>query len=263
MTRARNPTFRVPIRLSYGRSTTALMSSDTSPERLIIFIHGFRGSALKSWGEIAPVIEYPIFVKSDIILFDYDSKYRQVQRLAKDLVHLLRAYTDGDKARDTPYKEIVLVSHSLGSLVARIALNDIFRKENPDWLDKIRLLLFAPAHLGANTRELLRLTGNIPWLGAFARVALIVTEPILQDLSPGSLALKQALLDSKAMLQSGRKNSAIASKVLWADRDWVVRLGRFLEDPSADYIPGTDHQSVVKFGALGSACSEELLKCLK
>src|SRR5713226_7104842 len=48
------------------------------------------------------------------------------------------------------YGSVVVVAHSLGAVVARQALLDLDEDRNPKWLNKISLVLFAPAHMGAD-----------------------------------------------------------------------------------------------------------------
>ena len=247
-----NHTIRVPIPI--GRKSVAYWAL-ARPNQVVIFIHGFRGSADGTWGRAADLARRsPCLTSSDLIFFDYPCARKQVPRLAADVVELLDWLTAGDalqgghaflhqlRGGKTEYDRFLIVAHSLGAVVARRALLDGV-KASRSWIDKIHFILFAPAHLGARVKTLVDLTlGKIP----FPVDALLKAYyPVLDELEPGSTTLK-LIYDESVALYPALCSQVKARAVAMADDEQVVDTNAFFQDPTAVPIKKTDHISVVK-----------------
>ena len=128
------------------------------------------------------------------------------------------------------------------------------RYDNQDpisWLDRIRFLLFAPAHCGAYAAEIARtfLSGRgwkvIPW-GDYTRYKT----PLLTELSPGSPLLEKLAEDTEGALSSVPAGAStvylIAAGVIWAGSELVVVNDDFCRDPLAEKFDEKDHFQVCK-----------------
>src|SRR5688572_1981733 len=190
----------IPEKLPVGRGTCVYWSTAQFQTSAVVFVHGFRGKALSSWGDTPDIMaDDPRFEATDLFYFGYDSRGRQIPGYAHDLRVLLKGIAAWDenllgrsvafknRNASTSYDPILVVGHSLGAVVARRAILDGL-KENEDWATRARLALFAPAHMGAfSIKTLIDLTvSKLP--GPFD--AWIRTRyPVLNQLEPGSQAL--------------------------------------------------------------------------
>jgi alpha-beta hydrolase superfamily lysophospholipase len=109
-----------------------LYVSNAQPERLVVFVHGFRGRAIDTWQrfpESGQTSEW--WRASDMLFVGYDSVRDTITGVAARLRRELpRFYPDlptdlteiGDASlRQTssePYRELLLIGHSLGGVVA-------------------------------------------------------------------------------------------------------------------------------------------------
>src|ERR1700744_4772757 len=94
------------------------------PRNLIIFIHGFAGHPVNTWGDFRDtILDYPEFSTSDVIFFHYDSTRLHMSASALEFYDCLKDWitppeTIGGLVRGkTSYEKIILVAHSLGALV--------------------------------------------------------------------------------------------------------------------------------------------------
>src|SRR3954447_10392613 len=145
-----------------GDSRSKVIFSKHSPTALIVFVHGFRGTALETWQDFDQLaITNDAFKNADLLFFGYDAYLSNVVAGSSFLFCLLKEL-DSDPpaivginkpqvvaARANGYQRIILVAHSLGAVVCRWAMVRAV-EEKCAWRAKVKLLLFAPAHTGSD-----------------------------------------------------------------------------------------------------------------
>jgi pimeloyl-ACP methyl ester carboxylesterase len=222
--------------------------------KAVVFIHGFNGSSLETFGSFNDEFRTREEYKGrDVYFFGYDSLFDQISNSALNFLKFLRRIHDdlpevvqesglGVK-REEPYSEIVIVCHSLGAVVARIALNEGSRS-NPAFLEKCRLVLFAPAHQGAMT-----VFGNLGFPGNFSVFGPVIKYFVLtfDQLIDRSLVIDDMEKRCAELISKGITSYTIAEKVIWASPERVVINKTFLSDPEPVIFPGkVSHVKVCK-----------------
>ncbi|MGN8055999.1 esterase/lipase family protein [Pedobacter sp. 22163] len=222
--------------------------------KAVVFIHGFNGSSLETFGSFNDEFRTREEYKGrDVYFFGYDSLFDQISNSALNFLKFLRRIHDdlpevvkesglGVK-REEPYSEIVIVCHSLGAVVTRVALNEGSRS-NAVFLDKCRLVLFAPAHQGA-----MKVLGNFGFPGSFAVLgpALRYFVVTFDQLIDRNIIITDMESKCRDLINNGRTTFTIAEKVIWASPDRVVVNKTFLDDPEPVVFPGNvGHVKVCK-----------------
>ena len=138
------------------------------------------------------------------------------------------------------YSKIIIVAHSLGAVVSRLALLEAHKNAAP-WAGMVELVLFAPAHSGA---DIVRLAGMALTGLPVAMPAVQLVLVSLQDLEPKSTTLVDLASDVTAAL--GKAPYLRAKTVILAKRDGIVSPKTFGSDPTPIVIPGVGHMSVCK-----------------
>jgi hypothetical protein len=248
---------RLPYPLAWGHGSVAIFAEQPA-NRLVIFIHGFGGKAVKTWSGMHELLEYPKASGSDVLFYGYGSlsaPARNSATLFRELVdaaasnalpwqHALREAGAVGGTRD--YSDILIVAHSLGAVVTRRALLDAIRAQHP-WVDKVRLLLFGPAHMGARLLELKALLrSSISAIIADLFTIAQMRAPVLDDLSEGSQFLADLLSESEQQIAAGRGRALVAERVIFGERDYVVRTDPFASDPLSVVWADEDHTSVCR-----------------
>lgn len=243
------PNHRLVTQLADGRSK---MISCRKPARhCILFVHGFNGDAIDTWkGFDSIALNDPDLAETDLIFFGYDGVRSNALAASSFLFDLLdSAMTDATALhpiRSSPpnYESCVLAAHSLGALVTRWALIRANQQKLP-WLDKIRYILFAPAHSGGIIVDsVTELLGSNP-ISAFIGSAAKVRIPLLLELKPGSPILK-SLEDHIRIAVASGCTSLQARRVLIAEHEEIVSNLPFPGDPFPTAIRGATHTSVSK-----------------
>jgi pimeloyl-ACP methyl ester carboxylesterase len=162
-----------PCRLSAPNGWVIYLAHQ-QPTRLVVFVHGFRGGAVRTWSEFdesGPTGTW--WSESDLLFVSYDSVRDNITgvsaRLRRELPRFFPEPADrfietSNSAREItgPYQHLVLVGHSLGGLIVRRALADCAQQ----WLDeravdpdspmpdllKATTRLFSPASAGFRDR---------------------------------------------------------------------------------------------------------------
>ncbi len=141
------------------------------------------------------------------------------------------------------YEKIILVAHSLGAVVVRLMLL-YAHDDNATWVNKCRMVLYAPAHHGS------RVLDNFKecFLGASVLFKSfgVTKYPILIDLQEESRVLKNLKAETLTLLKSGKGDFAKAVSVVWAANENIVINERFCDDALEKQIAGTTHTSVCK-----------------
>jgi pimeloyl-ACP methyl ester carboxylesterase len=242
----------------------------TAPARvLVVFVHGFGGSAHGTWPHFPELLSAMGTSKPfDAIFYHYDGKFTQANNSAalfrefiddfvKAPTNLVNSCIPGSAKRaEFVYERVVLVAHSLGAVVVRRALLDIYHRSvkhsrRTHWLQSVILILYAPAHNGAHAAEIARSTlfqSGLSLLGLITQLIRYKT-PLLADLVPNSPVLKALEGDTaRALATAGPRRSQflIPKTVVWAGDERVVINNPYLSDPVSILEVGRDHHSVCK-----------------
>lgn len=184
----------------------------------------------------------------DIVFYGYES----TRARALSSANMLRQFIDDfatsrrERSGEQSYRDVLVVAHSLGALIARQCVLDALRERLP-WASRTRLLLFGPAHRGASVvalgKELLAGVGS--W-GAAAAALFNYRAPALQDLDPASAFVRKLAEDTQIALRVRKKPPLVADRVLWGQFDKVVQVENFCLDPASFAVANQGHVKVCK-----------------
>jgi len=234
----------------------------------IVFVHGFGGDAVDTW------LDFPLLLasadpyrSSDLFFYGYNSKRQTAAFSASQLFQFLDALHLAPAARvlnpsrprgaperdkDFRYATTVICAHSLGAIVSRLTLLQAGSLVPPKaWPSQVRLVLFAPAHMGASIVSLasIALAGiQLPLgvTGRLAEPALKLRFPALIDLAPGSETLRDLQSDTKQLLSNWTASDCLRAYVTHAQKDRVVRQAAFVSDHPTVPAPAVGHIGVCK-----------------
>jgi hypothetical protein len=115
------------------------------------------------------------------------------------------------------------------------------------WLERVALVLFAPAHSGAHVIELAKeALGSMPAsVGDFVAAGIEGYAQVLNDLKPESPALKRLQEDTHRLIQEGHR-SLRAKVVVIGKKDRIVSAVRFCADPGPRVVEGKGHIGICK-----------------
>lgn len=246
-----------------------LLLTDAQPKRLVVFVHGFRGKALSSWKEFPKAGgSHDWWRESDMLFVGYKSTGEPLTTVADRLRARLTEFyptlpdeylrTPDCRLRDPaeePYKELILVGHSLGGVIVRRTLMHLawewtkLREEDgsapPSPLLAAKQRLFSPASGGIRTAGWLALLkGFEKW-----RVAevLLSTAPAYQELKPESRLLEGTKdLTQRLHQEHQAELGALAASIAWAQNEKVVQAEFYESDAYSDTIEHTSHRTVCK-----------------
>jgi hypothetical protein len=250
----------------------ALLVQSPHAESAVVFVHGWGGSAARTWEEFPwCVASMREAASSDAYFLDYPSILPQVpfcaarfRKFLFDLVHdpigrvVNPSLPSGAPRRTTGgrYGRIVLVAHSMGPVVVRRALLDLERAD-PDRLTDgelggIRLLFFAPAHSGSRIPLLIGAGLGLDMLPGAALIGslLKLTIQSLRDFEEGSPAL-QKLADDCRESRTLREERGAATRhlracVYHAQNDRVVAQSDFDDDFPFETVMHKNQSTVCK-----------------
>lgn len=228
-------------------------ASDPPAGRLVVFVHGFAGSAVKTWRAFYEgQARYGWWRESDLLFVGYRSLHDEVGYVASTLRVLVgRAFPspqDGMlplRQGDIPYARLVLVGHSLGGVILRMALLEELRAQPSSPLLAAALLLFSPATGGFVPSGL---------LGAFRELGLWSAVEAVLSGAP-SYNLLRRKIDDLARLRGDTEQAALthpwlpslSSWTLWATPDRVVATGGYVTDAPPEW-ENLGHTRVCKPG---------------
>lgn len=235
--------------LSDGR--TQFIGCRLPAKSCVLFVHGFNGDALDTWkGFDTIALQNNEFKETDLVFFGYDGLRSNALASASFLFDLLddlmgaASVLQSVKPADPAYERCVLAAHSLGAVVTRWALLRAFHQKSP-WLDKVRYLLFAPAHWGGlvvdSVSELLGATALTKFIASAAKAKL----PLLNELAPNSVVLKSLEEQTRAAIGAGC-DALRAKRVVIAEYEEVVSNLPFVGDPFPTAIRNARHTTVCK-----------------
>jgi pimeloyl-ACP methyl ester carboxylesterase len=235
--------------LSDGR--TQFIGCRSPAKSCVLFVHGFNGDALDTWrGFDTLALQREELKETDLVFFGYDGLRSNALASSSFLFELIDDLMSGGsvlrrvKASAPKYDRCVIAAHSLGAVVTRWVLLRAYQQKCP-WLDKVRYLLFAPAHCGGivvdSVTELLGATAITKFLGGVTKAKL----PLLNELAPGSVILKALEEQTRAAVAAGCE-ALRAKRVIIAEYEEVVSNLPFAGDPFPTAIRNARHTTVCK-----------------
>jgi pimeloyl-ACP methyl ester carboxylesterase len=258
-------THYLPVTLEVGEKSVARLAIEPVG-RAIVFVHGFGGETTGTWDEFSRLLPAQVSCSGhDVFFYGYESKGQPAVQSAAELREWLRdllaqpigAFTNSLLPVAPPrsvafaYERVIIAAHSLGAVVARLALLDLSREEALlEPLGRVRLALFAPAHMGADIIPLAAAVLGFIRL-AVAAPLLKFFWPSLKDLEPGSQTLKQLTGQTLDALAVSRERGTsiyhlVAEVVIHGQKDRIVSQNQFCSDPPLTRFPGRDHFDVCK-----------------
>lgn len=255
------------------RSTTdgppwTLYLAHRDPRRLVVFVHGFRGKATKTWQEFENSgVNGDWWRESDLLFVAYNSTGESIESVAIWLRERLHDFypqppatlieANGERVRDNrgTYQELYLVGHSLGGVVIRRVLADAAQL----WSERISLgetgspppplnavvRLFSPASAGFQAAGRLgMLHASLGWAGV---EIFLRRSSAYSDLQPESVFLTSTRHRTEEFVK--QDESAFASlraHIVWAGREDVVVSDRYETDHVPAAARGKNHRSVCK-----------------
>ena len=250
---------RLVAPIGIGSGSLVALSAKPATD-LIVFVHGFKGSARSTWDDFIGAIQPSASL--DLLFYGYNSRPSRLQSLAyqfrQDMLSLLtldvRSFLtptvvgyleerDGELPREAG---LHFVAHSLGTVIVRRALIDCLRSEDDSQFRKLTprsKLFFAPAHKGS---DITKLWGTVlSQLPINLDSVLQIAYPVLRDLQPNCASLNELITDYHA-LQEHDQRTATASRIVTGSEDAVVEQQKFGDDPVTEYVAGRNHRDICK-----------------
>jgi alpha-beta hydrolase superfamily lysophospholipase len=241
-----------------NRRKSMVMLSNDPDGTVIIFVHGFGGSPLKTWENFhgyLPITE--AFKHSDLVFYSYNSKTMQANNSALEFRHFMDQLLSQanyfstfftanlyDRPEDFQYKRVILVAHSLGAIICRKAMLQAHQNAAA-WPAMTEMVLFAPAHSGARSiRAIEGIFSYIPFLKELLDYHIVTVDDV--DLSRPNCSLYQLRSDTQAVINAGEGKFTIAKKVVWAGREYVVNNAFFYNDVEPGTESAEKHTTVCK-----------------
>jgi hypothetical protein len=288
--RSQTHLYSAPLVNSHGKpwgvkSSRVRFAVAQRPRGALVFVHGFRGKSEATWSRFPELLScgHSAVCKAaeyDAYYYGYDSRPSVVASSAalgkfinelattpsKEIINPSLGSAFGNTARGYrwcdnafQYERIIVCAHSMGALVVRRALLNLFLARGSQmspWSSKVQLLLYAPAHLGANILPLVSMVlGGIGVVfhavridGKIGEAALRARFHSLNDLDRNSTTIQQLITDTTTILLSNPAAKRwLQATVVDGEYDGIVQHGRFVEDDVPPVVvPDADHFSVCK-----------------
>ena len=264
MPRHAAPLTHSPVHLSEPEDWV-FFASHSQPTRLAVFVHGFKGKNLATWGDFPYSGSSSAWVReTDMLFVGYPSTKEAVSaseyRIRKWLPKFFPAppptalSINGIDCRpilDNPYRELVLIGHSLGGLVLRRALTEIATiclqgqgaTEEP--LLSGRLRLFSPATAGFRPSGHLGRLLSIPPAELTLYIALRGS-PAFRDLEQGSPLIVNTQRRTEKLASEHPGFSALRAEIVWANPENIICSEHYDTDPAPYAVDGKNHVNVCK-----------------
>jgi hypothetical protein len=243
--------------------------SDAPATRLVVFVHGFHGSAVGTWEEFAESGMLRSWWRdSDMLFVGYRSLKDTITGVSYRLRRELRNFfptpppqvlnaggVDAGRDLGLPYSDLVLVGHSLGGLIVRRALCD----EAQQWLEDLQsdpnltpppilsatTRLFSPASAGFRPAGVAGVAKASPFWPVFDM--LLRRSPAYTDCLQDSKFLEDTRSRTEGLVSRGGANvNALRAWIAWANPDNVVLAERYNTDHVDVSVDNTSHMSVCK-----------------
>ncbi len=245
--------------LKSGKNSTMRLAKKPNGTA-VVFIHGFSGNALATWSNFPEMFtDYREFSGCDIYFYGYDSIYTQTSNSATRFYEFLSELNTApnklitfqipksiERPLDFNYSKILIVAHSMGAIILRLALMYAYEEKNT-WLDKNHMILFAPAHFGSKIPFLLKEAEGF-FLPKIFKPLIIYYKyraVTLTDLEENSDLLTDLETKTKKLQESEAGEFTIAKDVRWASEERVVVNRKYLKDCMHKIIEGT-HTEICK-----------------
>ena len=267
-----------------GSNSFARISEHKETDTAVVFVHGFIGDPIGTWGDLHWRIDdtshAASFEKADLYFYGYPSTRFPVKVAAEHFVTFLaRVFPTPEsgllslnprtkkllnqwKIPDCPrenvgtYKKLVLVGHSLGGVLIRQALPQALEKKyatspTPDQLKGASVVLFAPAQGGFRLEEELA--------AAFAAMGLSLVRiwwaakraPVYKDLTKNPVILSSIRTGTERLAASGssfKDANCLRAHTVWGANEHVVYIADYdeLDTWRSPYPPDINHVTVCK-----------------
>ena len=107
-------------------------------ENIVIFLHGFRGNYISTWGDLATLLEKDKNTKEcDFLFLGYPSGFFKNLKI-ESIANFLETRI---KVLNKSYKNIILIGHSMGGLVIRSYILETLLKGKGNNLEKIKQII--------------------------------------------------------------------------------------------------------------------------
>jgi pimeloyl-ACP methyl ester carboxylesterase len=247
----------------YNQQSYALWSR-RPVKKAVVFIHGYRGDALTTWAQFQNLIpEVPEFSGCDFLFYGHDGLWGTTAASAALFYSYLKLLFGHPLSLSIPsigdvaarpngftYDKVILAAHSLGAVISRWVLLHA-HDDKQKWLNRIAMVLYAPAHKGAKVSQLISELGagdgTISTILRLMGLGAKHASPLIDELKEGGTDLQLLLDETNKALAAGGGSSLIARKVVIAERERIVVNRRFAQDPwPAATFAGTNHFSICK-----------------
>jgi pimeloyl-ACP methyl ester carboxylesterase len=227
--------------------------------KAIIFVHGYGGNAITTWSRFDSLLADRASCSGhDLIFYGYDGLHSDTVSSASLFLELLEVLftnplslinevlpSSAQRSSDFNYCEILIAAHSLGAVIARWALL-MAHEEGRDWPQRIKLVLFAPAHRGANVTKI-----ALEAMSGFKAMQILAgfvrfRSPLIDQLAEGSTYLQELLDRVNRLVGESGDHCLLARAVFVAEREHVVANLPFSRDPYPIPVAGSDHFSICK-----------------
>lgn len=263
---------RALLRFDHAR---AMWSTDPDGTA-VVFIHGYGGDAIKTWADFNRILPQCVQCRhADLVFYGYDGLRSNIvasSGLFRDFLDAL--FTSGSdvvnesvpasaqRPAGFAFGKILIVAHSLGAVVARWALVSA-RRLPANWMGQTSLILFAPAHSGADVVRLAtEAASGFKMLGLFSAFARFQS-PLIDQLKAGSPELTTLATDTAAALHEGNSEYLKAKAVMIAEYERIVSNIRFCDDPEPKVFAGQDHFSICKPTDIFRGPADQVIAALK
>lgn len=258
-----------------GANRNAVLLTNQPPNgKLIVFVHGFqffKNSPTLPWKHFQYYIaQEPAFDQCDVLFFGYNCEsqiYATTHvfcETLRDLIKRPKRYMKKAKLNKLferqngfNYSNIILVSHSMGSVIVRSALNYLYNDGEVDVV-KCKHLLFAPAQSGELASKYIDLILAELGLSMLSYLAKIKWKAI-DDLSPLSKTIVGLKQETKKLLAQDVKSFTIATKTILPTDDKVVIQEQYCDDRRPPIMLPKKHTNVNKPNANFYEPVEELI----
>ncbi len=221
----------------------------------VIFVHGFGGDSYGTWRDFHGLsIKDQRLRQADLYFYSYRSSSGQLPGQASRFELFASTIADGVEHHAAfgggsgGYRRIVLVAHSQGAVIARLAVLQA-HKQNRRWVESTRLVLFAPAHCGERIASTVAsLLDRLPLLGVVIDVVQY-RAPATEQLTAGPGTMLEGLRRSTERLATEKPelSRGLRATCVFGDRERVVVADVFDCDVRWQPDPlGHDHQSICK-----------------
>jgi hypothetical protein len=233
--------------------------SDRANEKLVIFVHGFRGSYLSTWGELANFLTQHADADQKLAAWDYVFVGYETYSIDTymAIAEIVGSQWKKASTRQPPfdrnnYSELAIFAHSLGTLGVRQLLCAI-SKQPKGMADALKAAILFGSPLNGSPLAGLGGLGSI--LDVFSgkpAAALPKSYRIRRALEEGNPELEMLLVWSKTIRGHGKGRFGPTKVILGTD-DHVVGRGGLVNWDDDDVITtAMDHSGMVKISNVGA-----------